>query len=240
MRVKLLAWTPEPELIAKVAAKTCYSERSPLEMGRLMEPEIAATLHADALEGERFPRLEELVERGHHSVIEHAVFTFAIEGISRSCSHQLVRHRIASYSQQSQRYVKSRGYVIPPSIRESKEASRVFEEAAAGAWRAYEELLGLGMPKEDARYILPNAASTNIVVTMNARSLLNFFRLRCCLRAQWEIRELAYRMLELVRDKMPSVFKLAGAACRTEGICPEKWKECPWYGPFVAARSGSR
>ncbi|KXB02781.1 hypothetical protein AKJ43_00670 [candidate division MSBL1 archaeon SCGC-AAA261D19] len=217
MKVELLSWTPRPEFVTKIASKTCYSEKSPLEMG----------------EGENFPDISTLMDKGHTSVIEHATFTFAIEGISRACSHQLVRHRIASYSQQSQRMAKTEEYVKPPSIKKEKKKEKVFIETIKHSIEAYKKLKELGVPLEDARFVLPNATKTNIVVTMNARSLLNFFRLRCCLRAQWEIRELANRMLKLVRKKMPKVFEKAGAPCRVEGICPEDNHECKWYETFV-------
>jgi len=222
MRVELLSWTSEPELIAKIAARTCYSEKSPIEMS-----------------GEKFPDLSELVERGHTSILEHAVFTFAIEGISRVCSHQLVRHRVASYSQQSQRIVKPGNYVVPPSVRDSKEAGEIFERSVRHSLEMFEKLTELGVPMEDGRYVLPGCMWTNIIVTMNARALLNFFRFRCCLRAQWEVRELANRMLKLVRDKMPSVFGKAGAPCKSEGVCPERKTDCEWY-VFVTRKKAKR
>lgn len=220
MKVELLSWTPKPEFVTEVASKTCYSEESPLEME----------------EGENFPNISAIMERGHTSVVEHANFTFAIEGISRSCSHQLVRHRIASYSQQSQRMADAGDYVTPPSTKEGK-GKEIFLEAIGHSIEAYNKLKELGVPREDARFVLPNATQTNMVVTMNARSLLNFFRLRCCLRAQWEIRELANRMLKLVRGKMPKVFEKAGAPCQVDGICPENNYECKWYEKFVTEES---
>jgi thymidylate synthase (FAD) len=221
LRVKLLAWTSKPELLAKIASKTCYSEVSPVEMK----------------EEDKYPDLLAIVRKGHLSVIEHCTFTFAIEGISRVASHELVRHRIASYSQQSQRVARPIGYVTPPLIEASPEAKKVYEEVLRKSTEAYEKLIELGIPLEDARFVLPNAMHTNIVVTMNARSLLNFFRLRCCLRAQWEIRELAYRMLELVKEKMPTVFANAGAPCQMDGTCPEMDTKCKWYAIYVKPRS---
>lgn len=173
--------------------------------------------------------IRELVKRGHTSVLEHAVFTFSIEGVSRVCTHQLVRHRIASYSQQSQRYVKLTGasVVVPPSIASKPEAKEVFDKAVRECLKAYQELLKLGIPPEDARFVVPQGVRTNIVVTMNARSLLNFFELRCCYRAQWEIRQLAWKMLELVKKVAPTIFEKAGPPCISRGVCPEPDFPCP-------------
>ena len=170
---------------------------------------------------------------GHTSVIEHASFTFAISDVSRSLTHQLVRHRIASYSQQSQRYVNLNEptYVIPPLIAKNKKTKEAYEQTMQAIWEHYNKLLKLHIPAEDARYVLPNATCTNIMVTMNARSLLNFFELRCCLHAQWEIRMLANKMLREVKVVAPRIFKNSGPACKTKGICPEKKKNCPLYPP---------
>jgi thymidylate synthase (FAD) len=168
---------------------------------------------------------------GHLSVIEHSSFTFAISGISRACSHQLVRHRIASYSQQSQRFVRIEepSYVIPKTIEKEPELKKNYGDLMSLIWKKYDELVEAGIPKEDSRYVLPNATTTNILLTMNARSLLNFFNLRCCLSAQWEIRELAWKMLKLVKEVAPTLFKNAGPPCKTQGKCPEDKKDCPWY-----------
>jgi len=161
---------------------------------------------------------------GHTSVIEHACFTFSIEGVSRAMTHQLIRHRIASYTQQSQRYVTYNtleNYVIPPSIRDNKEAKKLFDETLAKISEVYQKLLRMNIPKEDARFILPNAAKTNIIVTMNARELRHFFNLRCCMRAQWEIREVAIEMLRQVKKVAPALFENAGPSCVELGYCPE-------------------
>ena len=156
---------------------------------------------------------------GHHSVIEHAVFTFSVEGVSRALTHQLVRHRVASYSQQSQRYVsmKEPSYVTPHTVQDDPEALKVFEDTG--------KLESMGIPAEDARYLLPNGCTTNITITMNARELLHFFSLRCCNRAQWEIREMADRMLELCREVSPVIFRDAGPPC-VRGPCPEGKLSC--------------
>ena len=164
---------------------------------------------------------------GHHSVIEHAVFTFSVEGVSRALTHQLVRHRMASFSQQSQRYVSMdrASFVTPHSVEGNEEASEVFDETMDTIWDAYRRLEELGIPAEDARYLLPNGCTTNITITMNARELLHFFSLRCCNRAQWEIREMADKMLELCLEKSPIIFKDAGPPC-VRGPCPEGKLTC--------------
>ncbi|MFW6305592.1 MAG: FAD-dependent thymidylate synthase, partial [Candidatus Saliniplasma sp.] len=165
--------------------------------------------------------LDKIKESGHYSVIEHASFTFAVHDVSRALTHQLVRHRLASYSQQSQRYVDIENFdpVIPESISEDEKAAEIYSQFMEDVKRTYEELKEL-VPLEDARYVLPNATKSNIIVTMNARELWHFFSLRCCRRAQWEIRELANRMLELVEEKAPLIFEEAGAPC-IRGPCPE-------------------
>lgn len=161
---------------------------------------------------------------GHVSVIEHASFTFSLEGVSRAMTHQLVRHRIASFTQQSQRYVTYDtldNYVTPETITSNGEAKRVFDSTLTAISEAYRKLLNLGVPKEDARFILPNAAKTNIIVTMNARELRHFFSLRCCARAQWEIRETACEMLRLARAVAPALFENSGPTCVEMGYCSE-------------------
>jgi thymidylate synthase (FAD) len=223
VKVKLIAHTPEPELTVVLAAKTCYASKMP--SGTLERPER-----------ERF--LRNVVRRGHTSVLEHASFTFAVEGVSRALTHQLVRHRIASYSQQSQRYVKLKDFarVTPPTISNDKKALARFEKAMAEASEAYEALVDMGVPAEDARYVLPNAATSNITMTMNARSLHNFFELRSCLRAQWEIRKLANLMLREVRKVAPLLFEGAGPLCQTRGTCMEGESDCEFYGRYVSTK----
>lgn len=188
-----------------------------------------------------------LVRSGHHSALEHASFTFAIDGISRACSHQLVRHRVASYSQQSQRYVRfteGEGFIMPPKIAANAEAREVFLAAMEDARRSYDKLVELGLAEgrtnesvcEDARFVLPNAAETKIVVTMNARELRHFFSLRCCRRAQWEINRLAWTMRHLVLQVAPLLFEGAGPGCMSGG-CPEGRMTCgqPWTDEEVLA-----
>ena len=214
MKVKLLSYTNQAEVLCATAARTCYSSDSP---SKILE-------NVDAGKAGKF--IDNVVGMGHHSIIEHAYYTFSLEGVSRSLTHQLVRHRIASFSQQSQRYVPllEADYVTPESIRSDPEANRVFEEAMEKAWEAYQKLSTM-VPVEDARYVLPNACATNIVVTMNARELWHFFTLRTCRRAQQEIRTAAELMLKEARKASPTIFKDAGPAC-LRGKCPEGKLSC--------------
>ena len=215
MRVQLLTHTPDPEQVAAAAARLCYSDAT---IDQLLEraPEQAPKL------------LRKIVDMGHLSVLEHASFTFGIEGISRACSHQLVRHRIASYSQQSQRYVSHDEpfeAVTPESIAGNATLATRFQEHLATTHELYRELLAAGVPAEDARFVLPNAAATKLVMTMNARELHHFFALRCCRRAQWEIRAMAREMLRLARRAAPLLFADAGPGC-LRGACPEGAMTC--------------
>jgi len=218
MNVKLIGFTPNPEKLPAMAAKLTHSKTKPEELDKSSDRELKAILG-------------KVMNLGHTSVIEHTCFTFAISGVSRSLTHQLVRHRIASYAQQSQRYVdfKEPNYVTPPKIAKNKQMKKAYDETMKNIWMEYNKLLDLGIPAEDSRFVLPNAACTNIMVTMNARSLLNFFELRCCLQAQWEIRQLANKMLQEVKKVAPTIFKNAGPACKSKGICPENKNDCPLY-----------
>lgn len=218
MNVILIGFTPNPEKVPAMAAKLTHSKTKPEDLAKSSPKELAVVL-------------EQVMKLGHTSVVEHASFTFAISDVSRSLTHQLVRHRIASYSQQSQRYVnlKEPNYVIPPTIEKNKKMKKAYVETMGVIWQQYNKLLEMGIPAEDARFVLPNAACTNILVTMNARSLLNFFELRCCLHAQWEIRLLANKMLREVNKVAPTIFKNAGPACKTKQVCPENKKDCPLY-----------
>lgn len=215
MKVELIQYTPEPEKVVAAAARLCYSADPVSELMKKLEPQRTEEL------------LLKLREMGHLSPFEHVTFQFSIDGVSRALSHQLVRHRLASYSQRSQRYVSEEGfaYVIPPSIRRNSEAAVRFEEIMARLQAEYQELLAL-VPAEDARYILPNACTTSLVASFNARSLLNFFEHRICTRAQWEIRKLAEQMLELVQGVAPNIFASAGPTCVTQGICREGAYSC--------------
>ena len=215
MRVQLLSYTPDPEQVAAAAARLCYSSASIAQLLERSRDDHAALL-------------AKILDLGHFSVLEHASFTFGIEGISRACSHQLVRHRIASYSQQSQRYVAVQERfpaVTPPSIVENLQLNERFEQLLKDCHLLYGELMAAGIPAEDARFVLPNAAATKLVMTMNARELRHFFALRCCRRAQWEIRAMATAMLRLCQPVAPLLFAGAGPGC-LGGTCPEGKMTC--------------
>ena len=172
--------------------------------------------------------LKTIITSGHTSALEHASYSFAIDGVSRALTHQLVRHRLASYNQQSQRYVSytdEPAFIVPPDVAADPEVASAFLDSCAASFIAYRRLLDSGVRAEDARYLLPNAMETKIVVTMNIRELLHFFELRCCKRAQWEIRELALSMLQLAEPTAPYIFMDAGASCR-RGPCREGKMTC--------------
>ncbi|HPD88933.1 MAG TPA: FAD-dependent thymidylate synthase [Oscillospiraceae bacterium] len=245
--VKLLSHTPDPEKTVAAAARLCYSN-------------IGADVLFEDMSRERAEKLVDmLAEMGHESPLEHVSFTFTIEGVSRVFLAQMTRHRIASYSVQSQRYVRkdSFDYILPPSIAADPEAAEEFERAMNAASESYERLAAILEKKiaagltasgvdeekahkqaekqaiEDARFVLPNACDTKMIVTMNARSLRNFFRLRCCNRAQWEIRAVADEMLRLCKEVAPTLFAKAGPPC-VAGPCPEGKMSCghPRTGEF--------
>jgi len=221
LNVELLETTQNPVSVLYSAYRQCYS----------------AEFAADLLKGD-FKKQKEFVKKmagsGHESPLEHVKFTFAVEGVSRVLTHQLVRHRIASYSQQSQRYVKETDFdfIIPPSIETDEELKDRFIETMSKIQTGYNEMLKALTEKgrtheeanEDARFVLPQAIETKIVVTMNCRELLHFFQERCCARAQWEIRGMAWKMLLICRDRLPAVFGNAGAKCISLGYCPEDEK----------------
>lgn len=218
-QVNLLAYTPEPDRTVAAAARLCYSDVS------------ASQLLEQSKDSDVSGFLRGLRSSGHLSTFEHVSFTFAIDGISRICSHQLVRHRMASYSQQSQRYVSMSEpeYIVPDTISSDPDLDRDFQSYCEKAHRFYLDLIAKGVPKEDARYVLPHGWLTRITVTMNARELHHFFALRTCRRAQWEIRDLAGKMLKEVRQVAPLLFSIAGPSCITEGRCREK---TPCGNPF--------
>lgn len=237
--VTLLAYTPDPQRTIACAAKLCYS------------PATIETVHEGLTEEKAADFVEMLSELGHESPIEHASFTFGIEGVSRSLLAQITRHRMASFSVQSQRYVREKmfNYVLPPEIEKDDKAKAVFEAAMEEDQRHYSELTAILKEKhkkafldegkdektadrmaekkaiEDARFVLPNACETKMIMTMNCRSLMNFFRHRCCNRAQWEIRDVANQMLSLVYKVAPEIFKSAGPSCLS-GKCPEGKMTC--------------
>lgn len=222
--VRLLAHTPEPLSLIYAAFRQCYHAGFVADMWpRLLSGEIERSKQAEFVAS--------IIESGHTSPVEHVSFTFAIQGVSRALTHQLVRHRIASYSQQSQRYVDGSAfdYVMPPAISQNPAARARFEEFMGEVGAAYKDIKELleadgrtgSKANEDARFVLPQAAASSIVVTMNCRSLLNFFEHRCCLRAQWEIRSVAAQMLKECRIVLPEMFNMAGAKCERLGYCPE-------------------
>lgn len=252
IKVTLLAHTPMPEQTVAAAAKLCYS------------PSGIKNIRDGLTEEKTASFVNMLAEIGHASPMEHASFTFGIEGISRACSHQLVRHRIASYSQQSQRYVDGNSFefVTPPEIEDDPRCAEIYDSVIEMQRKAYSEIRDALVVKyirketakeytgtdseiieayrsedktrcsqfikkanEDARYILPNACTTKIVCTFNARSLENFFAHRCCNRAQWEIREVARQMLLLCKSVAPNIFKHSGPSCM-RGACPEGNMSC--------------
>ena len=235
MTVEILQHTYNPEILVATAARCCYSN-TPI-------PELKNGLAESPKEVERLIKL--LISVNHESVFEHVVFTFAIDGISRSCSHQLVRHRIASYSQRSQRYcdcVDNLTYITPPAVTYNIKIKEQYDNTMkliADSYKTvWSELVSMyiseGMKlqdaekkaNEDARYVLPNACTTSIVMTMNVRSLLNFFKERCCNRAQWEIRDLANEMLKQCKETAPLLFSKAGPDCAVYGKCPEGKMSC--------------
>ena len=216
MQVELLYHTPDPERAVATAARLCYAPVGASELMESLSPEKIESV------------LRTIMAGGHFSTLEHASYTFAIDGVSRALTHQLVRHRLASYNQQSQRYVAYKNgieVIKPDSIAADEHLNEVFDTTMEAILEAYKVFLDADIPAEDARYILPNAAETKIVVTMNIRELMHFFSLRCCNRAQWEIRDLAWRMLELVRPTAPFIFAQAGPGC-VRGACPEGKMTC--------------
>ncbi len=212
MKVKLLRYTADAERLCGTAALTTTKSGAPSDIFQNIDSDTAKAI------------IKRVTGYGHGSVVEHASFTFSLEGVSRAMTHQLVRHRIASYTQQSQRHVTYNtldSYVTPPTIKENAEAKEEFHEMLRKISETYQNLLKMKIPKEDARFILPNAAKTNIIVTMNARELRHFFNVRCCARAQWEMREAASEMLRQVRKATPALFENAGPTCVELGYCTE-------------------
>ena len=238
-KVILLTHSPEPERLVAAAAKMCYSAAE------------ADTIWQGLTQEKTGEFIDMLAEIGHESPVEHASFTFAIEGVSRSLLAQITRHRMASFSVQSQRYVGENAfeYVLPPAIAQNQEAQALFAQLMKQDQEVYDKLTEILMEQhlpsckergmeekaarsaakkmaiEDARFVLPNACTTKMMVTMNTRSLYNFFRLRCCNRAQWEIRDVARQMLLLCRQVAPHLFAKAGPAC-VYGPCSEGKMSC--------------
>jgi thymidylate synthase, flavin-dependent len=221
MKVKLLKFTQDPEKACAIAGRLCYSAAGIDEIAEKFTKEKTKEL------------LDKIISSGHHSVLEHASFTFGIEGVSRALLAQLTRHRIASFSVQSQRYVKFKNgveFIVPDTIKKDSKLNKKYTDFLKITERLYKEFLDEGIPAEDARYILPNASATKIIITMNARELRHFFALRCCNRAQWEIRDMSCRMLNLVKKEAPVLFSDAGPDCLRQGCqesfpCGKPWKQ---------------
>lgn len=214
--VILIAHTPEAEKVVAMAAKICYAKDASIKklQKKINDNDVSAFI-------------TKLLESGHESPFEHISFTFGIEGISRACSHQLVRHRMASFSQRSQRYCFEDGfnYIEPEDINENENEDKIFRDFMRHSKEVYSKLIEKGVKPEDARMVLPNACETKIIVTMNARELLHFFKLRCCKRAQKEIREVAFMMKNICRKVAPNIFQYAGPNC-LKGYCTEGENSC--------------
>lgn len=247
MKISLIAHTPEPEKIIAASAKLCYSDSGLDTMLEGLDDEST----------DKF--VEMLASIGHESPVEHVSFTFGIEGVSRTLLAQITRHRIASFSVQSQRYVKQSNfvYITPPEIAAEPEAEKLFIKSMNDALDTYNQLADMLEKKhfenfmsqgineksarlkaekkaiEDARFVLPNACETKMSVTMNARSLMHFFNIRCCNRAQWEIKAVADEMLRLCCSVAPVLFKNAGPSCVKEGKCPEGKMTCGKYSQVI-------
>ena len=230
LKVMLISHSPNPEKVVAAAAKMCYSNSGAENILDKLDEEKTASF------------LEHLTALGHESPLEHISFTFAVEGVSRALLAQLTRHRIASYSVKSQRYVEEADYtyITPPEILKNPEAKKLYDDTMADIGKAYETLTNVLFEThkqtmdeksakkkaiEDARFVLPNACETKLIMTFNARSLLNFFQMRCCNRAQWEIQALADEVLRQVKEVAPVIFRYAGPKC-VRGACPEGSMSC--------------
>lgn len=239
IRVKLLDVSANADKLIYVAGRQCYAEGWAGDSWEKQNDDISILdkkTNKEISNKEIEALIKHLVSSGHTSVLEHVKFTFAIDGVSRSETHQHVRHRIASYSQQSQRYVSnesdfnSDNYVYPPSIRRNELAYTKYEDCLKFIQNTYNDLKKLGIPSEDARYLMPNASVSRLIDTKNCVSLLHFFGLRCCTLAQWEIRDLANKMLTICKEVLPVVFENAGSRCVSLGYCPEdKKRSCGIY-----------
>ncbi len=227
--VELMDYTSDPERNVAIAARLCYSKKG------------AREIEKDVTRKEIEKLVKKVVNLGHTSTLEHTYFYFHVQ-CSRVTSHQLVRQRIGtSYSQRSQRYVTEDDftYIVPPSVKKNKKALKLFEEKMNNLQKVYKQLLEIGIPEEDARYILPTI-KTNLMVSYNARSLLHFFKLRCCTRAQWEIRSLANQMLQKVKQVAPVLFEKAGPPCVTDHFCPEGDLSCGKITDILAKEEEER
>jgi thymidylate synthase (FAD) len=230
MKVEILSYTQNPKEVLYSSARQCYSKFSAHQIYK----------KTDKISSKKLKNfIKQLIKKRHLSPLEHVSFTFSVEGISRVCSHQLVRHRIASYSQQSQRYVDMEDFkfIVPEIIAKNRKARGIFLSFMEEVKKKYKELKEIleraksekEKINQDLRFILPQAVETKIVITMNIRELMHFFSERLCLRAQWEIRAMAIKMLSECKKVLPEVFYFAGPKCKQLQYCPEENKSCPLY-----------
>lgn len=211
MKVQLISYTPDPELLMTSAARLCYKDISAIDIRKYLEPGDVESL------------LTTVIESGHHSVLEHVTFSFALDEVSRVLTHQLVRHRVGiAYSQQSQRYTKldATGFIIPETIAKSN-LSMVVLVVLKNGLELYEALLFEGVPKEDARYVLPQAIETRLVMTVNARQLIHMYAINACFRSQWEFRDLMNALRREVKTVSPRLAKEMQIKCIAMGYCNE-------------------
>lgn len=211
MKVVLTSYTPEPELAIALAARRCIRDQD--------HEEICTDLPKDEIRR----LIATVIGKGHHSVLEHVSFTFDISGVSRVLSHQLVRHRIASYSQLSQQRVDSSSlaYVMPPEVRRDPALLDQYENAMEVCRSLYSALIERGVPLGSGRYVLPSAFTTRIMTTMNARSLFNLIEQRACAAEEWEFRPVATLIHKRLLNVAPDIFRFAGTTCVTNGFCLE-------------------
>jgi len=230
LKVKLLSHTADPEQNVVAAIRQCYSSVGAEELKEKTTEEVKKRL------------IKQVIESGHTSTLEHATFTFSIDGVSRVTEIHLIRHRIASFSIQSGRYVKrgDAAYRIPPAIKELKEKNKKLYEKYLkhldNSQELYNELLDVEIKAEDARFCQPQSVQVKIVMSMNARELLHFFRVRSCVRAQWEIREIAKQMLDLVKEVAPNIFENAGPPCVSEKVCDQGNLSCGLWKAIKGAK----
>lgn len=230
LKVKLLSHTADPEQNVVAAIRQCYSSVGAEELKEKTTEEVKKRL------------IKQVIESGHTSTLEHATFTFSIDGVSRVTEIHLIRHRIASFSIQSGRYVKrgDAAYRIPPAIKGLKEKNKKLYDKYLkhldNSQELYNELLDAEIKAEDARFCQPQSVQVKIVMSMNARELLHFFSVRSCNRAQWEIREIAKQMLDLVKEVAPNIFENAGAPCVSEKICDQGNLSCGLWKTIKGAK----
>lgn len=212
MEVKLISYTPDPELLCAAAARLCYSDISAIDILNNLKPDEIEHL------------LDIIISSGHHSVIEHIAFTFAIDGVSRVLTHQLVRHRVGiAFSQQSQRYasIDNSGYITPRTVAVNVALKKEYDELMSQCFSFYKKLQEHNVPKEDARFVLPEATATRLVMTVNMRQLIHMYNINACFRSQWEFRQLMYKIKQEVRKVTPRLARELKIKCFAMGYCDE-------------------